>query len=131
VRADTSAEKLDTGELHAQDEASRVGRKSQSNDESDSARRGFACLLHERTQHTKRRMQMNDPDDDCEPELHLWAEFNLPAELLHLPGRRSLPLGRALERGRSSLALGSGGETRDDADAESIAPFAVGRSGLA
>jgi hypothetical protein len=80
---------------------------------------------------TKRRTKMNEPDDDGEPELHLWAEFNLPAEVLHLAARRVSPLWRARARRRSSAALARGCKARDEADAESVAPFAVERPGLA
>jgi hypothetical protein len=72
---------------------------------------------------------MRDVDDDS--ELHLWAEFNLPAELLHAGPARPSPLGRALDRGRQIAALASAADARPEHEAGGESAFPSGRLGLA
>lgn len=72
---------------------------------------------------------MHDLDDYS--ELHLWAELNLPAELLHPAPLRATPLSASIERGRCLAALANVAVARDPGEADEEAPFTAGRLGLA
>jgi|APFre7841882724_1041349.scaffolds.fasta_scaffold23786_3 hypothetical protein len=72
---------------------------------------------------------MSDVHDDS--ELHLWAELNLPAELLYAEPARPSPLGRSLDRARQIAALASVTDARPEPEAEGELPFSAGRLGLA